>query len=671
VQKIAKIVVDDYPYFSNAFFSYAVAKELEQTIAFGSLVQVPFGLSNNLRLGLVIDFTQQETPQIKEVRALLSPATPLTEASLSYLMHISYSFFYPLSLLLKMAGIFPPKKSIRIHYAWTEAFLNEIRADEKLSILANYIAKHPHGFYEDLLQKKMHWKKSSPDFKKIRESKNLIKTFEVTYPSPTKPVYLPSFSGIGLLNQLNSEQRFEWLEAEIQKYQLEKVLLIVPSRQKEMMAKSYFAQTACKAKVSIQGKHAILKLDQKYSLIFIEDSLHMAYSWDMPFSYPIEKTAYFRSMETGEAVVLGSYIPSLNAFQQLQLKLISHVKYGVHSTKHLSHPKLSILSMNKENKEHGYALVPFSILRKVEHYLNDGKKIFLLHNRKGYYNYLLCKSCGYVAKCPKCQIVQSIAPSQDHSYCRYCRQTFKVPTLCPECNELSLRFHTPGTQKIESTLLARFFGKRILRIDKDNVDEQLKLKLRSGDYDILVGTILALEHLDFKQISLCVWLGLDSIVNYPGFSSEEKALCLLSRIYEKMLSENEVKELVIPSYSPQSELLRAVKSRHLASYYQQMLKTRKLLAYPPYIDWFEFILASNDEEYLEERVKILSQLLAKEKKLELKSIKKIAPGKVAGDYAFSLLFTSSEIIESSSFLCGIIDEYKKNEKISCKLKVLE
>jgi primosomal protein N' len=671
VQKIAKIVVEDFPFFNNAFFSYAIPTSLEQSLTFGSLVQVPFGLSNSLRLGIVVELAVCESQQIKEIHALLSQETPLTQASLSFLMLISYSYFYPLSLLFKMAGIFPPRKSIRVFYEWTEAFLSEIKTEEQSSTLVNYVTKHPLGFYEDLLQKKMQWKKNSSAFKKIKEAKNTTKTFHVSYPPFDQAKNKPSFSGIVLLNLLNSEQRFKWLESEMLKQELHNVLLIVPTRQKEMLAKSYFESSLCKSNLVIKGKHGLLHLEKKYSLIFIEDCLHMSYSWDMPFSYPLDKTAFFRSQETGEAMVLASYIPGLSAFQQLQLKQIAHICGPKTSTMPLVQPKLSILSMNKETHEHGYAVVPFTILRKIEQYLKCGKKVFLLHNRKGYYNYLMCKNCGYVAKCPKCQIVQSVAPSQDHAYCRYCRQSFQIPPLCPECNKVSLRFQTPGTQKIESNLSSRFFGKRILRLDKDNIDQHHTIQLKTGDYDILIGTILALEHLDFNQVSLCVWLGLDSITNYPSFSSEEKALNLLSRIYEKMLSKDEVKELIIPSYSPQSELLRAVKNRHLAPYYQQMLKTRKQLSYPPFRDWLELTLSSNDEAYLDDRIKVLRTLLLKEKKLELMSIKKVPAGKAEGKKAFSLLLSSSEIIESSSFLCGIIDEYKKNEKISFKIKVLE
>lgn len=671
MQKIAKVIVEDFPFFKNTFFSYSIPPSMDKELTFGSLVQVPFGLSNSMRLGVVVDLSTHSSEQIKEISSLLSQTTPLTQASLSFLMLISVSYFYPLSLLLKMAGIFPAKKNIRVLYEWTEAFLNEIEKEKESSILIKYISKHPQGFFEDLLQKKMHWKKNNSLLKKLNETKNTTKKYFVNYPSLKPNTSTPSFNGVSLLNLLNSEQRFKWLESEILEQNLQDALLIVPSRQKEIQAKAFFETSPCKSRLLIKGKHGLLNLEKKYPLIFIEDCLHMSYSWDMPFNYPIDKTAFFRSNETGEAVVLASFIPGLTAFQQLKLKQMLHIKQKRYNATSLVHPSLSILSMNKENHEHGYSVVPFSILRKMEQYLNHGKKVFLLHNRKGFYNYLLCKNCGYVAKCPKCQIVQSIAPSQDHAYCRYCRQSFPIPTKCPECKEVSLRFQTPGTQKIESTLLSRFYGKRILRLDKDNIDEKHMLELNTGNYDILVGTILALEHLDFSQISLCVWLGLDSITNFPSFSSEEKALNLLSRIYEKLLTEKEAKEFIIPSYSPQSQLLRAVRNKQLARYYQEMLNTRKLLGYPPYKDWLELNLISNDEAYLDDHIKVLSKMLEGEKNLSIKSIKKIPTGKAGGKKAYSFLMSSSEIIESSSFLCGIIDEYKKNEKISFKIKVLD
>jgi primosomal protein N' len=671
LQQLAKVLVEDYPFHSNPFFSYAVPADLEKNIKFGSLVQVPFGLSNTLRFGIVLELSEKKTHELKSIYALIIADSPLNHDTFSYLLMLSSTFVYPLSLLFGLAGIFPRKNQTRIYYQWTKGLLEEVGASKEAPSLISYIEKHPDGFFEDLVQHKMKWKKTNLIFKKLQQSSHINKTVHVSYPDNELLLSDPGFSGVKILNGMTMEQRLLWLEKLIIEKKLKKVLLVVPSKLREVAIEKFFASSSCLPVLEIRGKQALLKIDQRYSLIFIEDAVHMGYAWDMPFSYSIEKTVLFRSIATQEAIVLASYIPGLTTYYHLSERVFSHIVQKGNLTNEHYLPKLNVLSMNVEIKEHGYSVIPHTVLRRMDRCLDHHGKIFLMLNRKGFYNYILCRNCGYVARCPDCKIVLSSSIDLKHVFCRYCRYTVATPDQCPECKHIALRYHAPGTQKIEDLLLKRFYGKRIVRLDKDSTNEKLQITINSGNFDIVVGTIYAMEHLDFKKIDLCVWLGLDSILNYPGFSSEEKALALFSRIYEKLIDHKNQKELIVPSFSAQSELLRAIRQADLGRYYKQMLHTRKLLSYPPYQDWVAFDIGSHDEKHLEEQLKALLTLIKQQCSLKVKSQKRILPGKAGGKKAYSLLMQSSEIIESSTFLGNVLDEYKKNEKITCKIKVLD
>ncbi len=666
---IAKVLVEDYPFFHQSIFSYFVPEGMRKTILRGSLVQIPFGLGDQMRMGIVLDFNSATSEPVKSIEKILSQKSPFDEAVFNFLIWVSSFFFYPLSLLFTRAGIFPSKRQIRVKYHWTENLLQDVHAFRQAESLKSYIMKHPDGFFEDLLLKKMKWKKTSTPFKKFKSSPHLTSSFHVSYPEDSDSTPKQPFHGTMLLNGLPMKDRWDWLCSYAEKEKIDKILMIVPSRQIEAEAKMFFKNTPLDKKIDFTGKQGLLKVDQRYSLIYVEDSIHLSYSWDIPFSFPVEKVALTRSMEMKEAVILASYLPSIYSFFHLKNKHIRH--FNTHHFSQAYAPDINILSMNKEVHEHGFSEVPFSAQRWIEKYLQQNKKVFVLVNRRGYYNYVLCRNCGYVLKCPQCQIVLSSTPDQQHVYCRYCMHKALMPDVCPDCNHVALRYHSPGTQKIEENLLKRFFGKSIVRIDKDNLDEKIKIDLFHGAYDMVVGTSMALDYLNFDTIDSCVWLSLDNMINFPSFSSEEEAMCLLGRVYEKLSSKHQKKQLLISTFSPQSEWFRSIKNKNIGRYYEAILEQRELLGYPPWYDWVQLTIESSDEKWLYDQVSILKNLIKEQAGIELKSIKKVIAQKGKQNKAFIILINSPNIIESLPFLSSIIDEYKKNEKICFNIKALD
>ncbi len=667
--QIARVLVEDYPFFHQSIFSYVIPEDLIDKISKGSLVLVPFGLSNQMRLGAVLDCTNETIEPLKQITEVISRESPFNDEVFNFLIWVSSYFFYPLSLLFSRAGIFPSKKQIRVEYHWTNDLLQDIQSFKQKELLQSYIEKHPNGFFEDLLLRKMKWKKTSTAFKKFKSSPHLKSSFHVSYPEDTNYITKQPFHGTMLLNGISMKDRWKWLCSYVLKENIDKILMIMPSRKIEAEAKMFFKNSPLEKKIDYSGKQGLLKVDQRYPLIYVEDSVHLAYSLDMPFSFPVEKVALTRSMEMSEAVILASYLPSIYSFFHLKKKHIHHFNTYNFSKNHA--PDIKILSMNKEIHHHGFSEVPFSVQRWIEKYLQQNKKVFVLVNRKGYYNYILCRNCGYVLKCPHCQIVLSCATDQKHVYCRYCLHKTLMPDVCPECDHVALRYHSPGTQKIEENLLKRFFGKRILRIDRDSLNEKIKIDLFHGAFDMGVGTSMALDYLNFDNIDSCVWLSLDNMINFPSFSSEEEAMCLLGRVYEKLISNDLKKELLISTFSPQSEWFRSIKSKTIGRYYEAMLDQREAFGYPPWHDWVQLIIESSDEKLLNDQISILKKLIQEKENIELKSVKKIVPQKGRQNKAFIILVNSPKIIESLPFLSSIIDEYKKNEKICFNIKALD
>ena len=69
----------------------------------------------------------------------------------------------------------------------------------------------------------------------------------------------------------------------------------------------------------------------------------------------------------------------------------------------------------------------------------------LFLNRRGYSTFIMCRDCGYVVKCEKCDISMTYHLSDERLICHYCGRTFLPPTICPECQSKNIRYFGSGT----------------------------------------------------------------------------------------------------------------------------------------------------------------------------------------------------------------------------------
>ena len=79
---------------------------------------------------------------------------------------------------------------------------------------------------------------------------------------------------------------------------------------------------------------------------------------------------------------------------------------------------------------------PFDLSEKLqelmEDRLNRHEQIMLFLNRRGYAGFISCRECGYVVKCPHCDVSLSFHRG-GKMVCHYCGHEEAKPNVCPEC----------------------------------------------------------------------------------------------------------------------------------------------------------------------------------------------------------------------------------------------
>lgn len=233
--------------------------------------------------------------------------------------------------------------------------------------------------------------------------------------------------------------------------------------------------------------------------------------------------------------------------------------------------------------------------------------------------------------CPSCSISMTYHHANGRLMCHYCGFSVPFTDTCPECGSHDVRYSGTGTQKIEDELSTVLPQAKILRMDADSTmgrySHENKLKdFADGKYDILLGTQMVAKGLDFENVTLVGVINADQQLNNDDFRSQERTFDLLTQVVGRAGRGKYDGTAVIQTCNPENDVIRIAAKQDYEAFFNDEIKTRKMLIYPPYCD----ICLIGFVGISEAKVKTASQKFADALKLKLdgeyKDLKIIALG---------------------------------------------
>lgn len=184
--------------------------------------------------------------------------------------------------------------------------------------------------------------------------------------------------------------------------------------------------------------------------------------------------------------------------------------------------------------------------------------------------------------------------------CHYCEHHEPVPKVCPKCGSLKIKFFGSGTQKVEEELQRNFPKARIARLDQDMTakkgnGEQILNDFGAGRYDILLGTQMVAKGHDFKGVTAVGVLTADSVLNIPLYSASERTFDLLTQVAGRAGRSTGKGQVVIQTYNPLHYAIIKSKAHDYVGFYEEEIKARELLRYPPLGSMMHFRIQHKDE----------------------------------------------------------------------------
>ncbi|WP_431088034.1 primosomal protein N' [Paenibacillus sp. 8b26] len=346
-----------------------------------------------------------------------------------------------------------------------------------------------------------------------------------------------------------------------------------------------------RVKVAIGARSAVFAPFRELGLIIMDEEHETSYKQEETPKYHARDVAVRRAHQHGAVVILGSATPSLESYYAARSQ--SNDEFAPllleMPTRALGNslPEVHIMDMREELRAGNRSMFSRALHNGIAERLERKEQTVLLLNRRGHSTFVMCRSCGYVAGCPHCDISLTYHQRSNNLRCHYCGYSEPVPQVCPECGSEHIRYFGTGTQRVEEELAKLFPGIRVVRMDVDtttekNAHEKLLKQFRDKKADVLLGTQMVAKGLDFPDVTLVGVITADSALNLPDFRAAEKTFQLLTQVAGRAGRHQLPGEVFVQTYTPEHYSVIHASRHDYSSFVREELKHRRNLHYPPY-----------------------------------------------------------------------------------------
>ena len=412
--------------------------------------------------------------------------------------------------------------------------------------------------------------------------------------------------------------------------------------------------------VMIGPRSALFTPFPNLGLIVIDEEHEPTYKSEQTPRYHARDVAAERARLCRAALVLGSATPSMEAYTKAmagEYKLLS-LKNRAASGSALS--SVDVVDLRKEMQEGNKSMFSRRLKELIEDRLRKKEQIMLFINRRGYSNFISCRSCGEAVKCPHCDVSLTLHGTS-RLVCHYCGYSVPLMKLCPSCGSPYIAGFGAGTQKLEELTGKAFPQARILRMDADTTarkggHEEILAAFSAHEADILIGTQMIVKGHDFGNVTLVGIMAADLSLNTPDYRCSERTFQLLTQAAGRAGRGSLSGNVVIQTYQPEHYAIVTAAEQNYEEFYRREMLYRKMMNYPPAC-YMEAVLFAGNNEKTVERCSDLALLTVRKMGYEENEIQMIGPVR-APVYKVNDIYRKILYIKSKN--CDILDKIRRN-----------
>ena len=357
------------------------------------------------------------------------------------------------------------------------------------------------------------------------------------------------------------------------------------------------------AKIVIGARSAIFAPVQNIGLIIIDEEHDESYKSEMSPRYNAKEIASYLGEKNNVPVVFGSATPDMSTYYKAingKMELIELTKRANNA----SLPDVEIVDLRSELATGNKTMISQKLHEEIEENLKNKKQTILFLNRRGFSTFIMCRDCGYTAKCKNCNITLTYHIKENKLKCHYCGYETNALTICPECGSKNIRYFGTGTQKLEEQVKSLFPQASTIRMDidtvtKKNSHEDILNRFKNDRIDILIGTQMVVKGHDFPNVTLVGVIAADSSLNIDDYRAHERTFQTLTQVAGRAGRGKDKGKVIIQTYNPDTFCIQYAQKQDYKLFYDTEIHLRKQLRYPPFCDIILIGISSKSQKELE------------------------------------------------------------------------
>ena len=361
------------------------------------------------------------------------------------------------------------------------------------------------------------------------------------------------------------------------------------------------------AKIAIGARSAIFAPLENLGVIIVDEEHDSSYCSETSPRYNTFDVAFLRAKRNDCKLVLGSATPSVDTYKRAKAGEFSLIRLEKRINQRPL-PEIIIADMRREVRRGNNSAFSGALKEELEKTLAAGKQAILFLNRRGYSQTVICKECGYVAKCEACDVSLTYHKEESCLKCHYCGTRYSMLSACPDCGGVKLTYAGTGTQRIAADLQKMYPSARILRMDNDTTSGKeghykILKTFAEKKADILVGTQMIAKGHDFPEVTLVGILDADMSLHFSDYRSGERTFQLLTQVAGRSGRASEKGKVVLQTFDPENDVLGFATSYDYEGFYNNEVSLRAAMAFPPFSKIVRILVTGEDDKKTLEALK--------------------------------------------------------------------
>lgn len=585
----ASIIIDISHEDVDRVFQYRIPPELVPEIRVGVQVCVPFGSGNRTRTGYVVEITEKpdyDKSKIKEILGIAEKSIRADAKLIELAWWMKEQYGSTMNQALKT--VLPVKKRVKAR--------NQKIVETMTGMQTEAVSLHA-------------------------EQQAIVDAFVAAYDAgDCKPCLLHGVTGSG-----KTEVYMALIEHVLAKKR--QVIVLIPeiALTYQTVSRFYnrFGNRICvmhsklsagekcdqfeRAKrgetdIMIGARSALFTPFPNLGLIILDEEHEGAYKSEGTPRYHAREVAEKLAELSHAGFIMGSATPSVEAYAKAKAGIYRLFSLTKRAKAGSEMATVEVIDLRKEMEEGNKSIFSLRLQELIRDRLEKKEQMMLFINRRGYSNFVSCRSCGEAVKCPHCDVSLTLHNHQK-LVCHYCGYQIPMPKKCPSCGSPYLAGFGIGTQKVEEMTAQMFPQARLLRMDLDTTSqkgghEKILSAFANGEADILIGTQMIVKGHDFPGVTLVGVLAADVSLYAPDYTAAERTFELLVQAAGRAGRGKKAGTALIQTYMPEHYAIQTAMQQDYEAFYRQEMGYRRLMHYPPACHMLSMQVAGADEELM-------------------------------------------------------------------------